>query len=219
MKFIAIIITLLCLTSCIELLDDITLNNDGSGTFKYSINLSSSKTKVNSILALDSIDGKKVPNKSEIEQKIIEFKKTLSTQPGISNVNISYNFDDFIFKLSCDFDNVKNLQLGIENTIKKLSISNISSETEWITFSSNKLERNIPNITSDMFKNSNWIDLDLLKSGTYTSISRFERTVESYSNTLTKVSKTKTSVMLQVKTDEMFVNPTILKNKIILKGE
>jgi hypothetical protein len=219
MKFIAIIITLLCLTSCIELLDDITLNNDGSGTFKYSINLSSSKTKVNSILALDSIDGKKVPNKSEIEQKIIEFKKTLSTQPGISNVNISYNFDDFIFKLSCDFDNVKNLQLGIENTIKKLSISNISSETEWITFSSNKLERNIPNITSDRFKNSNWIDLDLLKSGTYTSISRFERTVESYSNTLTKVSKTKTSVMLQVKTDEMFVNPTILKNKIILKGE
>lgn len=219
MKLIAIIISLLCLTSCIELLDDITLNNDGSGTFKYSINLSSSKTKVNSILALDSIDGKKVPKKSEIEQKIIEFKKSLSSQSGISNVNVSYNFDDFVFKLSCDFDNVKNLQVGIENTIKKLSISNVSNETEWITFSSNKLERDIPNIATDRFKNYNWIDVDLLKSGTYTSISRFDRIVESYSNTLTKVSKTKTSVMLQVKTDEIFVNPTILKNKIILKGE
>ena len=40
MKFLLLILSLFCLTSCIELLDDVTLNSDGSGKFKYLINLS-----------------------------------------------------------------------------------------------------------------------------------------------------------------------------------
>ena len=61
---------ILLLSSCIELIDDLTIHNDGSGTFKYTMNLSSSKIKVNSILALDSINGKKVLSKAEIKSKI-----------------------------------------------------------------------------------------------------------------------------------------------------
>ena len=62
-KFIPFIfLVLFGLSSCIEIIDDLSLKSDGSGTFKYSVNLSSSKIKVNSILALDSIDGKKVPS-------------------------------------------------------------------------------------------------------------------------------------------------------------
>ena len=68
-SFIAFFI-LITLSSCIEIIDDISFNEDGSGTFKYNINLSSSKVKINSALALDSIDGKKVPSRLEIEAKI-----------------------------------------------------------------------------------------------------------------------------------------------------
>ena len=64
------------LSACIEILDDIKFNADGSGTFKYTINLSSSKVKINSILALDSLDGKKVPSKNEIQ--------------GLSPLNLSF---------------------------------------------------------------------------------------------------------------------------------
>ena len=59
MKTIISILLLFLLSSCIEIIDDISMNNDGSGTFKYSINLSQSKVKVNSYLALDSINGEK----------------------------------------------------------------------------------------------------------------------------------------------------------------
>ena len=59
------------ISSCIEILDDITFNLDGSGTFKYTLNLSSSQVKINSILALDSLDGNKVPSLEEIQQKIV----------------------------------------------------------------------------------------------------------------------------------------------------
>ena len=66
MKYFYFLLILL-LTSCIEIIEDLKLNSDGSGTFKYSINLSQSKTKTSAILALDSLYGEKVPKISEIK--------------------------------------------------------------------------------------------------------------------------------------------------------
>lgn len=218
MKIILFLISLLSLTSCIELLDDITINSDGSGTFKYSINLSSSKAKVNSIIALDSIDGKKVPDISEIQQKILDFKTNLSKQPGIKNVIVEYNFTDYIFKMNCEFDNVKNLQTGLQKAVEITSSQEISNKTEWLIWSNNKLERNIPTIATERFKSSKWLDTQLLSSGTYTSISRFDREIESFTNIISKVSKTKKAIMTQVKTDDLFNNTQLLKNKILLEG-
>ena len=96
----------LLLSSCIEIIDDLSIHSDGTGTFKYSINLSSSKLKVNSILSLDSLDGKKVPDLAEIEAKITEFKSLLSQEPGISMVKTDFNTSDFILKISIDFNSI-----------------------------------------------------------------------------------------------------------------
>jgi hypothetical protein len=52
MKIIYLLIILGLFTSCIEIWDDLTLNNDGTGTLRYKINLSESKVTVNSIFAL-----------------------------------------------------------------------------------------------------------------------------------------------------------------------
>jgi hypothetical protein len=97
---------LLLLSSCIELIDDLTIHNDGSGTFKYILNLSASKIKVNSILALDSIDGKKVPSLNEITEKLNSFALNLKTQPGITNVSMLIKEEDLIVKFSCDFASI-----------------------------------------------------------------------------------------------------------------
>ena len=56
-------------------MDELTIHDDGSGTLKYAINLSSSRVKVNSILALDSLDGKKVPSIEDIKTKFLYLKK------------------------------------------------------------------------------------------------------------------------------------------------
>ena len=77
------------LSSCIEILDDITFNADGSGELNYTINLSSSKLKINSILALDTLSGKKVPNKEEIQAKVSELLKVLNCQEGLSDVHLT----------------------------------------------------------------------------------------------------------------------------------
>jgi len=56
-------------------MDELTIHDDGSGTLKYAINLSSSRVKVNSILALDSLDGKNFQVLKKLKQKFLCLKK------------------------------------------------------------------------------------------------------------------------------------------------
>lgn len=219
--FFTAFIGLFSLTSCIEILDDLTLNNDGSGTFRYSINLSSSKVKVNSILALDSLDGKKVPSIDEISKKIKAVVDQLKEQEGISNVQMESNYDDFIFKLQCDFTSTKILQEAITTIIKsEAKNSNLNDfDTRWLTYDDDKLIRSIPQFTIEKTNQLKKEDAELLKEGSYTSITRFERDVESYENESAKKSKNNKAVMLRTNTHSLSQNPSLLDNTIYLTKE
>src|SRR5574343_129436 len=144
-----LILSFLGLTSCIEIIDDISLKNDGSGTLKYTINLSSSKVKINSILALDSLDGRKVPSIPEMEERIVSFKKKLSTKTGISNVTIESDFTNYIFKLQCDFTSVIALQNALKDVIEEESKEKNIPELDhnWLSWDGTKMTRSIPEIT------------------------------------------------------------------------
>lgn len=215
------ILGLFSLTSCIEILDDLTLNNDGSGTFKYTINLSSSKVKVNSILALDSLDGKKVPSVDEISAKIKDVIDQLKEQHGISNVQMETNYDDFIFKLQCDFTSLKTLQDAITLIAKSEAKNNNLKEfdTRWLSYDDDKLIRSIPQITIEKTSQLKKEDAELLKEGSYTSITRFERDVESFENETAKKAKNNKAVMLRTNTYSLSQNPSLLDNTIYLVKE
>jgi hypothetical protein len=203
---------------CIEIIDDITVHNDGTGSFKYSINLSSSKIKVNSILALDSLNGKKVPDMTEILEKIQTFKNTLETQPGISNVKTEFNQVEFILKVSCDFTNVVALQNGIKETLVALSKEKNTEiyNSNWITWDGKTLSRMIPNAIAVKAKSYENSDLDLLKNGSYTSISRFDRAIDKTTNVNAKINPAKTATMLRVNTYDLRQNNHLIENTISL---
>jgi len=203
----------------VEILDDLTVNLDGSGTFKYTINLSSSKVKVNSILKLDSLDGKKVPKLPEIKSRINEFKLALAKQPGISNVKIETNDVEFIVKLQCDFSNLINLQEGIKNAILSFNselLNNESINHNWVSLNGNKLVRAVPNLSLKRLSEIKQGDLDLLKTGTYTTISRFAKTVQKTDNTSASISKSGMAVMLKANMYSLTKNPKLLENTIYL---
>lgn len=194
------------------------MHNDGSGTLRYKVNLSASKVKVNSILALDSLDGKKVPSIQEISAKVGEFAKILDAQTGISNVVIEENYTDFILKFSCDFSSIMALQAGLANAIEAVSKDKLGPEADeiWITWDGNKLKRSIPAFARAKVKAYKSNDLELLKEGTYTSITRFDRPIEKFDNSLGTLSKSKTAVMVKASAFSIKENQDLLENTIYL---
>ena len=211
-------VTLFSLGSCIEIFDDLTIHNDGSGTFKYHINLSSSKLKINSILALDSLDGKKVPSIKEIKEEIALFKSKFEAKPGVSNVSIESDFTEFIFNIKCDFSDVNSLQSAIREVIQEENlIKNIDDLSHnWITWEGQKLTRSVPELVVKKTKDISPENADLLKQGKYTSVTRFDRPVEKFDNTAAKLNPSKLAIMLQANTYSLVQNAKILENTIYL---
>jgi hypothetical protein len=66
------IILIPILSSCFEVIEEIAIKNDGTGDVVLTINLSQSKTKVASVMLLDSVQGYKVPSKQKIQQELNE---------------------------------------------------------------------------------------------------------------------------------------------------
>ena len=209
---------LVLLSSCIELIDDLTIHNDGSGTFKYILNLSASKIKVNSILALDSIDGKKVPSLKEISEKLNNFALNLKTQPGITNVSMIIKEDDLIVKFSCDFASINEFHNALKAAILFMNNGKEIKELNqnWLSWDGKILKRNIPLLSLTISEELKKTELDLLKTGSYTSINHFDRPIDHAEKPETKLNPSKTASMLKVNTFDLQNNYSLIENTIYL---
>ncbi|MBU2019980.1 MAG: hypothetical protein KJ941_10075 [Bacteroidetes bacterium] len=219
---IVLIALVFCFSSCIEVLDDIQINTDGTGTLKYNVNLSASKVKINSILALDSLEGKKVPSLEEIKAQIEKFKTALSQQDGIEGVEIEADFENYLFKLKCDFTSVDLLQKAVKTVVEKeyrTENSNLNFDLNWLTWNAEKLERSIPDFQIKKAQELKPEEIELLKSGSYISITRFDRNIKNYSNAKAMLSKNKMAVMLRENAYAVTQNPKLLENTIYLSPE
>jgi hypothetical protein len=80
-KKMFLLLPLLLFTSCFDILDKINVKADGSGEYSLILNASKSKTRLASISKMETINGKKVPKKSEIEAKINEAARIFKATP------------------------------------------------------------------------------------------------------------------------------------------
>ncbi len=219
MKYLVFILIFLSMTSCIEIIDDLSFKSDGSGTFKYTVNLSASKVKVNSILALDSLDGKKIPSIQEIKDKISKYKELISQKEGISNVKVESDFTNFVLKFQCDFASITALQKAIKEIAIDESKTKKEIENSWLTWEGNRLIRSVPSITGDLTTRLKKEDIEGLKKGNYVSITRFDRTIEKCENTVSQISANKMAVMVKMTPFALIQNVHLLDNSILLSDK
>ena len=220
MKYLfSLIILLFSLGSCVEIIDDISIKSDGTGTFKYTINLSASKIKINSLLALDSLDGKKVPSIADIREKIEFYRDKLEKKEGLSNVKAEVNYTDFILKFQCDFQNIQILQKAIKEIILEENKDwDKDFDHNWLVWDGSKLTRSIPTLPEKMTAKLKKEDTEALQKGSYISISRFDRPVEKYENPQAQLSANKMAVMVKTNPYALSQNTELLENTIYLSG-
>lgn len=219
-KFLFILMPaiLCCFSSCFQVIEEINVTSNGSGTVTLTVNLSSSKAKVASIMLLDSINGYKVPTKQKIQQEMDEVVVYLKNSPGIGNVTKRVDFDNYIATVSFSFQNISNINNINQRVLKKLKVNAVSNSSYTYNTTSNTFQRNYAHTTQAVLQYNKLKPevKNVFKEATYTSIYRFDRPVVSMSNPLAKTSKTKRAVMLNTGILGLINGKTNISNKIIL---
>jgi len=206
------------LSSCFEVVEEISMRNDGTGDVVLTINLSQSKTKVASVMLLDSVQGYKVPSKQKIQQELNEAVAYLRKSKGISNVKSTSDFNNYIATVSLSFKDVSDINNITKNilTQQKIKATNTSS------YSFNKVTKTFlrkyqpVGTAKTEFNKLKSKDKAVFNGATYTSIYRFESLVTSTSNPASNVSKSKKAVMLRSSIMDLINGKTNVSNQIQL---
>tara|TARA_B100000795_G_scaffold70142_1_gene49057 strand:+ start:72902 stop:73564 length:663 start_codon:yes stop_codon:yes gene_type:complete len=219
MKYLILIILAFSLSSCFEIIEEVNVNNDGSGALSYTVNLSQSRTKINSLMLLDSIKGQKIPDENDLRIKINEVLELMEKTEGITNLKQELNFNDYIFKFSCDFahTNALNEATRIVKSAYDINDPYANSDDHFTFDSSSKSFRRKGDYSDEAdLEKVKQQDLALLKNAEFTGIYRFQSDINSVSNTETRISPNKRAAMIKVNVLDLMTKKYTLENIITL---
>ena len=120
--FTLFLFILFCCSSCFQIIEEISLKADGTGEAKITLNLSQSKSKVSSILLLDSVNGRKVPDEKDIKKFMNEAVTELKKTDGITNIRQSLDMKTYIASVSFSFKNITSVNNLTASLLKKQKI-------------------------------------------------------------------------------------------------
>ncbi|WP_343611449.1 hypothetical protein [Chryseobacterium oranimense] len=218
LKLFILFFPLLLLTSCFDILDKVNVKADGTGEYTIILNASKSKTRLASISKMETINGKKVPKKTEIESKINEAARIFKGTPGISNVKTSMDFDNYIIKLSCNFKKIENINAGLEqlkakNILGKMIPTQIYSQN----LEKKTLTRNKVNTFKADYDKLGKADKEIFNNARYTSVMQFENTVKSQTNSAYLLAPNKKAVKLEADILDLIFQKKQLQNTILFQ--
>lgn len=220
MKITAYLLLFSCLIifqSCFEIIEKLFLKADGSGNFELVVNLSKSKTKLNSIIKMKTINGHDVPSTYEIKNKITEIEKTISKTAGISTVRTTVDFDNYIATLTCNFNKVAQLNAAVKNVYDKENgkLKGVEKIYEYDVSTNIFTRMNKFSLADDYKKMSN-ADKEVFATANYTTIYKFDNSVAATSNKETQIAPSKKAIMLKLNALDIITNKKNIENKINL---
>jgi hypothetical protein len=185
-------------SGCFDLIEEVNVHPDGSGSFFFEANLSQSKTKLETIMALDSLDGFKIPSKAQISRKIEDAASILRSAEGISLVSDKIDFDNYIFNMRFDFSQVKFLNQALASLHKSFEPNKTIHETNGFRKDGAIFERMSEYKAPPEMKTAVKKELTLLNDAFLTCIYRFDQPILHFSNPDAKLSKNGKAVLLKL---------------------
>lgn len=212
-RFLCFLLIPLLLSSCFELIEDISINKDGSGKITLILNASQSKSKLNSILLLEEVDGYRVPTRTELINKVKSFEDTLRNMPGFSEVSTHLDIENFILKIHASFDKVERLNEVIYAVWKSHDALK-AQKLNYYTFSNNTYSKQVNAAMKYLQAALNKNDKNSIETATYMSLSRFQSFVSTQINPSALISKNKKIVFLKLPLSTLINKPELFNNKI-----
>jgi hypothetical protein len=207
----------LLLQGCFELIEQVFVRNNGSGTFQLVLNMSKSKTKISSIMKMKTVNGHDVPTKEQITQKVADLEKTIQKTSGISNVKTTLDFDNYIVTLNCNFTNVNSLNNAVKNIGDKEKNKQPGIENNYQFDAAAKTFSRLNRFSlKDEYQKLGNADREVFATANYTGIFRFENDIAAASNKESKTAANKKAVMLKLNALDIISNKKSIENKITL---
>ena len=218
LRFLLLLIIPFLFSSCFEIIEDVTINTNGSGKIALTVNLSQSRTKLKTIMLMDSINGYKIPSETDIRKEFNHTVAILKGVNGLSNVKQSLNFDNFIFKITCDFNDLNDLNKVVE-TFSEMNHMHVPKGVKHFSFNKNTstFSRNYEYNISKSYNSVNKKDREAFENAAYVTIYRFQKPISAYKNKKAKLAKNNKAIMLKVSAQELINNTNTIKNKITIQ--
>jgi len=205
-------------TSCFEIVEEVNLNDDGTGSFIFTVNMSQSRIQVNSIMLLDSINGRPLPKIEDFKKAIRRLEYELKKDSAISEIKITENWEDYIFSITGNFQNIDALNKAIKNINTIFTPKGYTAELyDNFKYENNIFERLYSYNLINEYNTLSQKDKTAFKNAKYTTVYRFNSPVKSYSNQNALKSKSGKAIMLKVNVRELVTNKKSIKNTIILR--
>lgn len=182
------LICLLSTTSCISFIEKIFFKADGSGTYEFSIDMSS-------LVSMMQLSGEDMNTDSLLSQLNMDSEGTiakLEAISGVNNVRPEFNNETGILSMVFDFDNIDALNQGISTYLYDSTKTDII-QYQIFTAKGNTFERSDINLMMDAFQktmkegsNDEELDMEFVKmmfsDMYYATEITFEKGIKSVSN-------------------------------------
>jgi hypothetical protein len=210
------ILTILLSTSCFEIIEEVNMNKNGTGSFNFTINMSQSKIHINSLFLLDSVNGRPMPKIEDFEKAIRRVELELKKDSALSNIGVKKNWKDYIFSVSGDFINIEALNKAIKNinTVFNTPRGYQVELHDNFKYKQKVFERLYSyNLVND-YNALSGKDKAVFKNAKYTTIYRFNSPVKSFTNPNALKSKSGKAIMLKVNVKDLITNKKTIQNRI-----
>lgn len=209
------LLMLFSLTSCFEVIEDVTFKKDGTGTFKLVVNLSQSKNEINTLMKLDSSSGYEIPKPAELNAYLDQALITLKNTEGLSGVTIKRDFNNWIFEVKTDFVSTQNLEEGLIKLNNEFFGGKPFVFRNKLHYSGKALEREMQCVDEKTRKELNKpTEKMIFAKAKYTTIYRFEGVIDKSSNKRAKISPSKKAIMLQCNVLNIINGKETIQNQI-----
>jgi hypothetical protein len=179
--------TLFIFAGCFELIEEMTLNDNGSGTYKLTYDMSASKDMINMMRSFTA------GTEDDITTSFGGFDEGLDdieAKPGISNAEVIADSVNYVFSLKFDFDSISSLNDVLAEILSDENGSGVAA----FTYSGNELVRNHDSdmksmLIDDEEDDPRFEEMMMLqyKDVSFTTIYHFNKRVRNVSNDLAEI--------------------------------
>lgn len=193
-----VLASVLLLQGCFDIVEQVLLHADGSGNFQLVLNLSRSRTKVNSLLRMKTVNGHPVPSKSEITERINRLAQTMRQVPGLKEISTKIDWDNCIVTLGCTFSKVEQLNTAVQKINEAEGGKQQHFEKVYgYDPATKRFSRSNRYSSAEAYQQLSGADKEVFNGATYTAIYRFDVPVQSVNHPEAKIAPNHKAVMLR----------------------